>query len=46
MSTLTPQVLSALSLLAAGVPIEKAGEYTVRIYDWPRGKLLHTNSPA
>ncbi|MBN9119425.1 MAG: hypothetical protein J0I06_09750 [Planctomycetes bacterium] len=29
-------------LLAAGVPAEKAGEYGVRVYDWPSGRVLHT----
>jgi WD40 repeat protein len=28
--------------LAAGVPTGKGREYAVRVYDWPRGKLLHT----
>jgi WD40 repeat protein len=29
-------------LLAAGAPAENDSEYAVRVYDWPRGKLLHT----
>ena len=30
------------NVLAAGVATEKTGEYAVRVYDWPRGKVLHT----
>jgi WD40 repeat protein len=29
-------------LFAAGVPTQKRDEFAVRVYDWPRGKALHT----
>jgi WD40 repeat protein len=29
-------------VFAVGAPTAQPGEYAVRIYSWPHGKLLHT----